>query len=207
MVEEVVAQGGKRDDVTKFSTKKSKAAAKTAKLQYQFQIMQSMGIPIDEIHLFADPHYWLEYFPPRSREDLTSLGCRIDWRRSFITTDVNPYYDAFVRWQMRLLKSLNRVKFGKRYTIYSIKDGQPCMDHDRSEGEGAGPQEYTAMKMKVLEWSKKPSQLPEGANVYLVPATLRPETMYGQNAVFVSPKINYGIFKASENEYYVVTHR
>jgi hypothetical protein len=21
------------------------------------------------------------------------------------------------------------------YTIYSIKDGQPCMDHDRSEGK------------------------------------------------------------------------
>lgn len=41
--------------------------------------------------------------------------------------------------------------YGKRYTIYSPKDGQPCMDHDRSTGEGVGPQEYTLIKMKVLE--------------------------------------------------------
>lgn len=27
------------------------------------------------------------------------MGCGIDWRRSFITTDMNPYYDSFVRWQ------------------------------------------------------------------------------------------------------------
>lgn len=39
--------------------------------------------------------------------------------------------------------------FGKRYTIFSPKDNQPCMDHDRSKGEGAGPQEYTLIKMKV----------------------------------------------------------
>lgn len=40
--------------------------------------------------------------------------------------------------------------YGKRYTIYSPKDGQPCMDHDRSSGEGVGPQEYTLIKMKVI---------------------------------------------------------
>jgi leucyl-tRNA synthetase len=54
-----------------------------------------------------------------------------DWRRSFITTDANPYYDAFVRWQFNVLKDLDLVRFGKRYSIYSPKDGQPCMDHDR----------------------------------------------------------------------------
>lgn len=41
--------------------------------------------------------------------------------------------------------------YGKRYTIYSARDGQPCMDHDRASGEGVGPQEYTLIKMKVLE--------------------------------------------------------
>ena len=38
-----------------------------------------------------------------------------------------------------------------RHTIYCIKDGQPCMDHDRLSGEGVGPQEYTLIKMKALE--------------------------------------------------------
>ena len=130
-------------DVTKFSAKKGKAAAKNVKLKYQFQIMLAVGIPLEEIHKFADSSYWLKYFPPLCKRDLTQFGCRIDWRRQFVTTDANPYYDAFVRWQMNKLKQLGKIKFGKRYTVYSPKDGQPCLDHDRSEGEGVTPQEYT----------------------------------------------------------------
>ncbi|PWI74113.1 leucyl-tRNA synthetase [Purpureocillium lilacinum] len=202
----------KKEDLTKFTTNKSKANAKTAKLKYQFQIMKSIGIPQEEIHLFADPQYWLEFFPPLAIRDLSNLGCRIDWRRSFVTTDANPYYDAFVRWQMNRLKELNKIKFGKRYTIYSIKDGQPCMDHDRAEGEAVNPQEYTALKLKVLEWAPKAAEaikgkVPEGSEIFLVPATLRPETMYGQTCCFVGPKITYGVFKAGEKKYYVVTDR
>lgn len=201
-----------REDPTKFTAKKGKAAAKAVKMKYQFQIMQAIGIPTQEIHLFADPQYWLEFFPPLAIRDLTNFGCRIDWRRSFVTTDANPYYDAFVRWQMNRLKELNKIKFGKRYTIYSIKDGQPCMDHDRSEGEAVGPQEYTALKLKVLEWAPKAAEalkgkVPEGSNLFLVPATLRPETMYGQTCCFVGPKINYGVFKVNETDYYVITDR
>ncbi|GAO16259.1 uncharacterized protein UV8b_08222 [Ustilaginoidea virens] len=201
-----------KEDVTKFTTNKSKANAKTVKMKYQFQIMQAIGIPIEEIHQFADPQYWLKFFPPLAQRDLTSFGCRIDWRRSFITTDANPYYDAFVRWQMNRLKELNKIKFGKRYTIYSIKDGQPCMDHDRAEGEAVNPQEYTALKLKVLEWAPKAAEavkgkIPANADVFLVPATLRPETMYGQTCCFVGPKITYGLFKAGDSSYYLVTDR
>ena len=43
------------------------------------------------------------------------------------------------------------LPLSSRHTIYSIKDGQPCMDHDRLSGEGVGPQEYTLIKMKALE--------------------------------------------------------
>ena len=51
-----------KEDVTKFSAKKGKATAKTVKMKYQFQILEAVGIPIQEIHLFADPQYWL-YVP------------------------------------------------------------------------------------------------------------------------------------------------
>ena len=43
------------------------------------------------------------------------------------------------------------LPLSSRHTIYCIKDGQPCMDHDRLSGEGVGPQEYTLIKMKALE--------------------------------------------------------
>jgi len=200
------------EDVTKFTAKKGKAASKVVKMKYQFQIMRAIGIPMEDIHKFADTAYWLEYFPVLCQRDLISFGARIDWRRSFVTTDANPYYDAFVRWQMNRLKELKKIKYGKRYTIYSPKDGQPCMDHDRSEGEGVGPQEYTALKLKVKEWAPDAEaaikgKVPEGADVFFVPATLRPETMYGQTCCFVGPKIKYGVFKVSEKEFFVITDR
>ena len=205
-------QAETKEDITKFTSKKSKAAAKGVKLKHQFQIMLALGIPKEDIHKFADASYWLKYFPPLCQQDLNNLGARIDWRRSFVTTDANPYYDTFVRWQMNRLKELDKIQYGVRYTVYSPKDGQPCMDHDRTEGEGVAPQDYTAMKLKVKEWAPEAAKLVEGkipnpANVYFVPATLRPETMYGQTCCFVGPKIIYGIFKVSETEYYVVTKR
>lgn len=172
----------RKDDITKFVAKKGKAAAKATKLKYQHQIMLSIGIPREDIHKFTDASYWLTYFPPICQRDCTAIGLRIDWRRQFVTTDANPYFDTFVRWQMNRLRELGKIKFGERYTIYSPKDGQPCMDHDRSDGEGVGPQEYTAIKLKILEWTDAGKaaiapKLPEGAEVYLVAATLRPETM------------------------------
>ncbi len=68
--------------------------------KYQWQIMKSLGINDDnEIAKFADSGFWLEYFPPLAKKDLQAMGLHVDWRRSFITTDVNPFYDSFVRWQ------------------------------------------------------------------------------------------------------------
>ncbi|OCK75381.1 leucyl-tRNA synthetase [Lepidopterella palustris CBS 459.81] len=201
-----------KTDMSKFSAKKGKASAKSVKTKYQFQIMLSLGIPLDEIHKFADTQYWLKYFPPLAKRDLTSFGARIDWRRQMVTTDANPYYDSFVAWQMRKLKELGKIKFGKRYTVYSPKDGQACLDHDRQSGEGVAVQEYTALKLKVKEWPESAQKilegkLPQGANVYFVPATLRPETMYGQTCCFVGPKIKYGVFKVSEEEFFVLSER
>ena len=56
------------------------------------------------------------------------------------------------------------------------------MDHDRQDGEGFGPQEYIVIKMEVLEWSPAAkTSIDEkvgSRKVFLVAATLRPETMY-----------------------------
>ncbi|EIE84714.1 leucyl-tRNA synthetase [Rhizopus delemar RA 99-880] len=193
---------------------KSKVAAKTGNVTYQFQIMLSLGIPITEIHKFSDPYYWTEFFPPQTISDMNAFGAKVDWRRAFITTDANPYYDSFVRWQMRKLREMQKIKFGERYTIYSIIDKQPCMDHDRASGEGVGPQEYTGIKMEVLEWSDAAKEALvasndnlKGKKIYLVAATLRPETMYGQTNCFVGTDIKYGVYKVNENEAFVVTER
>ena len=191
----------------KSKSKKSKLIAKSGGLKYQWQIMKALGLENEEIKKFADPHYWLQYFPPHCQQDLQRMGLKVDWRRTFITTDANPFYDSFVRWQFLHLKDRQKVKFGKRYTIFSPKDGQPCMDHDRSSGEGVGPQEYTLIKMKAVEPYPAKLSAFKGKPVFLVAATLRPETMYGQTNCWVRPDMKYIAFLNTKGELFICTQR
>ncbi|KAL8426163.1 hypothetical protein Efla_006239 [Eimeria flavescens] len=203
---------GDSTDPTKFSSAKSKLVAKTGGLKTQWDIMASLGIPQEEIPRFADANYWLQYFPPRCKRDLLRLGCAIDWRRAFITTDLNPFYSAFVRWQFMKLMAAGRISFGTRPTIISRRELQACADHDRQSGEGVGPQEYTLIKLMVkteeIDKTHAPhaefaslweplARTPEGdRQIFLVAATLRPETMYGQTNCFVLPEGEYGVYLA-----------
>lgn len=112
---EVAAQPKKADPLA-FNSKKAKANAKSAAKTggaptYQWNILKSMGLTDEEIPKFADAQTWLEYFPQHAIDDLKLLGAAIDWRRTFITTDKNPYYDSFVRWQFHILKEKGKVKF------------------------------------------------------------------------------------------------
>lgn len=181
----------------------------------QWNILAKM-VPEDEIPQFQDALHWLGYFPPIGVDHLHNFGAGIDWRRSFITTFVNPYYDAFIRWQFEVLREKEKILFGKRNNVYSLVDGQVCADHDRSEGEGVGPQEYVLIKLQVLEPDhgqerhKKMSDLLSRCSekVYMVPATLRPETMYGQTNCFVLPDGEYGAYKIdATDEVFIMSAR
>jgi leucyl-tRNA synthetase len=101
--------------------------------------MQSLGLTDDEISTFKDLIYWLTYFPPLAMEDLKAFGFGCDWRRTFITTDYNPYYDSFVCWHMKIMKEQGKIVKDNRYAIFSPLDKQPCADHDRASGEGVLP--------------------------------------------------------------------
>lgn len=104
---------------------------------HQKDIMKKMDIPEDKIYKFKDPYYWIKYFPKRAKEDLKVFNTSIDFSRSFITTDLNPYYDSFVRWHFNKLYNKGIVFKATKPVIYSTKTQQPCADHDRSLGEGA----------------------------------------------------------------------
>ena len=43
--------------------------------------------------------------------------------------------------------------------------------------------------------------------MFLVAATLRPETMYGQTNCWVSPDIEYNVFEVKNNEIFIATER
>lgn len=177
---------------------------KTGPPKPQWLIMKGMGLSDEEIPKFADSRHWLNYFPSLAVEDLKALGCHIDFRRSFITTEVNPYYDSFVQWQFRKLREAGYLNFGKRFSVYSPLDGQPCADHDRASGEGVLPQEYTIVKLKVQNVASHAAFAPfleiiAGRDVVFPGATLRPETVVGQTNCWISPNFSYKAY-AVKNE-------
>jgi len=207
----VLAEGQKtaatKADPLAFHAKKSKVQAKSTGATRQWKIMKSLGVNEVEIPNFSEAEYWLSYFPPLCQSDTKLMGLGVDWRRAFITTDVNPYYDSFVRWQYCALKDLGKVKFGERYTIWSPLDGQPCADHDRAAGEGVLPQEYTLIKLEVAQPFPEKLKSLEKYKVYLVPGTLRPETMYGQTNCWVLPEGKYVAARINETDVFICTER
>jgi leucyl-tRNA synthetase len=62
--EEKVKSSTQNAQVAVGKATKGKIAAKSTGLTYQFQIMESIGVPRTEIKKFADPYHWLTYFPP-----------------------------------------------------------------------------------------------------------------------------------------------
>ncbi len=146
--------------------------------QQQIKILKDMGIPDNTIPEFADPVFWTEYFPKEGKKDLKRLGFGVDWRRTFKTTSLNPHYDKFIQWQFRQLKEKGLVGLGEHPVIWCTKCNSPVGDHARLEGEGETPQEFTLLKFEFEDG-------------YIIAASLRPETVYGQTNMWVDPDLEY----------------
>ena len=121
------------------------------KVGKQTKIMLDMDIPLEDLPKFIDPNYWIEYFSRETIVDLKRLGMYIDWSRSFHTTSTHFYFDLFVKWQFKKLHKKGYLIEDVGPVIYSVKDGQPCSDHDRSTGEGVGIGHYDAYLVSINE--------------------------------------------------------
>lgn len=157
----------------------------------QIRILKEMGIPDDTIPKFGDPVFWTEYFPTEGIKDLKRLGMGIDWRRTFKTTSLNPHYDKFVQWQFRTLKEKELVGLGEHPVIWCTKCHSPVGDHARLEGEGETPQEYTLLKFAY-------------GDTYIMAASLRPETVYGQTNMWVDPDLEY-VISCIDDEVWIIS--
>ena len=154
--------------------------------------MKEMGFSDSEIKKFADPKYWIKYFPPENKKDLKSAGFSIDWRREFFTTDLNPHYDKFVRWQFNKLKEKNYVIKSKFPVVWCPKDNTIVQDHSRSEGEGETPKDFIWVKFRLKE-----------SDLILMAGTTRPDALLGQTHLWIDPEATYKIVKV-KNEKWVV---
>lgn len=185
-VESNVESNVENTELTTYRSAKSKLAAKQGVSQIATLI--SMGVAEEDIPNFTEPWYWVTYFIPTYENVLKQLGYGIDFTCQFTTTSRNPYYDKFVDWQFDQLNKQGKLKYGKRYSIYSPKDKQPCQDHDRSSGEGVQCQEYTLIQFMLT------SKNPKSKQIKLIVATMRPETMFGVTNIWIHPDLEYGVY-------------
>jgi leucyl-tRNA synthetase len=149
------------------------------------------GVPKNEIKKFENPIYIIKFFRKKWTDTIKSLGLAIDWRRQFVTTQLTPEFSKFVEWQYRKLKRDDYVVQGSHPVIWCPADQNPTGDHDRLEGEGARIVDFVVLKF----YSKK-------HNAFFLPATLRPETIYGVTNMFIHPKAKY--VKATINNEQVI---
>src|SRR3989338_1934189 len=109
----------------------------------------------------------------------------------FFTTNKNPHYDKFIRWQFNKLKEKNYEIKGKFPVVWCPKDNTIVQDHSRMEGEGETPQEFCLVKHKLDNKS------------LVVTATLRQDTILGITNLYINPDVEYAEIE-TKNEKWIV---
>ena len=126
------------------------------------------------------PGYVARYWTEKIIEDSKNIGFSVDWSRIFITAGLTPQFSRFIEWQYNTLRKMGYVVQGTHPVIWCPNDQSPTGDHDRLEGEGESPVEYTILKFRL-----------NNENTYFPCATLRPETIYGATNVWLNPFVDY----------------
>lgn len=145
-------------------------------------------VPEEELKKFTDPNYIVNYFSSEYKDVMQEMGYSIDWRREFKTID--PPYQKFIEWQIRSLKDKGLIRKGAHPVKYCPECENPVGDHDLLEGEGVGINELTLIKFEI-----------DGA--YLVPATFRPETIFGVTNLWLNPDEEYMKVKVDDDEWII----
>ena len=153
------------------------------------------GVEPSEIEKFKDPVYLVKYFTRKGKEDIIRLGLSIDWRREFHTTNIHPLYTKFVEWQIRQLNRKGYIIQEPHPVVWCPRDKSPTGDHDRLEGVGVRPEEYTLIKFYA-----------EDLEAYLVAGTFRPETLFGVTNVWVKPNAEY-VLAEVDGERWIVSKK
>jgi len=124
---------------------------------------------------FIDPWNIVKYFSSAIKEDLISLGMSIDWRREFTTGD--PTYNKFIEWQFQKMMDKGYIEKGAYPILFCPRDNNAVGEDDIASGD--------ELDLKINEFICVKFPFEDG---YLVPATLRPETIFGATNIWVDPK-------------------
>ena len=138
------------------------------------------GCTDEELASLKDPMSVVEFFNKVYVNDYWKrFGFLADWRR--FTCTLYPDYGKFIQWQFRKLHDAGLLIQKPYYAPACPSCGPVAVDPsetDISKGGRAETQEYTLLKFRH-------------GDEFLIAATLRPETVYGQVCFWVNPEVEY----------------
>jgi leucyl-tRNA synthetase len=150
------------------------------------------GCPEDEIPKLKNHEEVIKFFNQVYLNDYWKrFGFSADFRR--FTSTVFEDYQKFIQWQFRKLKMHDLLIQKEYYSEFCPADGPVAVDPsetDLQKGGKAEKLEYTILKFK---WN----------GAFLLAATLRPETVFGQTNFWVHPDLTYARIKVGNEEWIV----
>jgi leucyl-tRNA synthetase len=157
------------------------------------EYMKRNGCPDGKLEEIRDPLSLVWFFNDVYVNDYWKrFGFLSDWRR--FTCTLYPDYAKFMEWQFMKLNAAKLLVQKPYFIPACIECGPVAVDPSESDiakGGNAETQEYTLLKFRYKD-------------MFLVAATLRPETVYGQVNFWVNPDVEYVKMKKG-NETWVVS--
>jgi len=142
---------------------------------------KELGLSEADLEQISTPFGFIDFFKNIYIKDYKSYGFIGDWRRFVVTTDKE--YNKFIEWQFKKLKQKNMLLQKPYFATACVDCGPVAVDPsemDLKKGGNAQKNEYTILKLKF-----------EKDNQYVVVATLRPETIFGQTNIWLDYNVNY----------------
>jgi leucyl-tRNA synthetase len=143
-------------------------------------MLRANGCPEDQIALLKDPKEVVRFFGKVYVDDYwRKFGFSADFSR--FTTTVDPGYMKFITWQFMKLNQRGLLVQKPYFGTACVNCGPVAVDAsetDLKKGGNAEKQEFTFLKFRHGE-------------EFLIAATLRPETVFGQTNFWVNPEVTY----------------
>ncbi|MBI4918695.1 leucine--tRNA ligase [archaeon] len=152
------------------------------------------GCPKSKIKELTEHEKIVEFFNEVYIDTWKKFGFIADYDR--FTSTIYPDYQKFIQWQFLKLKQKNLLVQKPYYATFCPSCGPVAVDPsetDISKGGNAERNEYTLLKFKF-------------GDSYLVAATLRPETVFGQTNLWINPEAKYVKVKIN-NEIWIMSEQ
>jgi leucyl-tRNA synthetase len=142
--------------------------------------LRANGCPEEQIPRLKDPLEIVRFFGKVYVDDYwKKFGFSADWRT--FTTTMAPGYQRFIEWQFMKLRQKGLLVQKPYFGTACVNCGPVAVDASETDiksGGSAEKQEYTLLKFQF-------------GGEFLVAATLRPETVYGQTNFWANPDVGY----------------